>query len=48
MQTLGRVYLEKGLKADAEKTFIEAMELSTVDGIVILAGLPDDFARSRE
>lgn len=48
MQTLGRVYLEKGLKADAEKIFIEAMELSTVDGIVILAGLPDDFARSRE
>jgi len=48
LHTLGRIYLDKGLKADAEKIFIQAMELSTVDGIVILAGLPDDFMRSRE
>ena len=48
LQTLGRIYLEKELKADAEKTFIQAMDLATVDGTVILVGLPDDFMRSRE
>jgi tetratricopeptide (TPR) repeat protein len=48
LHTLGRIYLVKGLNADAEKVFIQAMDLSTVDGFVILAGLPDDFNRSRQ
>ena len=48
LHTLGRVYLAKGLNADAEKVFIQAMDLSTVDGFVILPDLPDDFNRSRE
>ncbi|MDF1512528.1 MAG: tetratricopeptide repeat protein [Anaerolineae bacterium] len=48
LQTLGRIYLVKDLKADAEQVFIQAMELATVDGVVVLAGLPDDFVRSRE
>lgn len=48
LQTLGRIYLAKGLKADAEETFLQAMDLATVDGFVILTGLADDFMHSRE
>ena len=48
LHTLGRIYLVKGLNADAEKVLIQAMDLSTVDGFVILPDLPDDFNRSRE
>jgi hypothetical protein len=40
--------LAKGLNAEAEKVLIQAMDLCTVDGFVILTGLPDDFNRSRE
>jgi tetratricopeptide (TPR) repeat protein len=46
--TLGRVYLEKGLKADAETVLIQSMDLATVDGFVILPRVADDFNRSRE
>ena len=48
LQTLGRIYMAKGLKKDAEESFVQAMELATVDGVVILAGLSDDFMLSRQ
>jgi tetratricopeptide (TPR) repeat protein len=48
LHTLGRIYLAKGLNAEAEKILIQAMDLCTVDGFVILPGLPDDFNRARE
>jgi tetratricopeptide (TPR) repeat protein len=48
LQTLGRIYLAKGLNSDAERVFIQAMDLATVDGYVSIPGLADDFSRSRE
>ncbi len=46
LQTLGRVYLEQGRTADAQRVLEEAAMMATRDGRIALAGLADDLARA--
>ena len=48
LQTLGRVYLQQDRQVDAERVFIEAVDLTSRDGIIHLLGLEEDLAKSKE
>ncbi len=48
LQTLGRVYLQQNRNVDAERVYTEAIYLTSRDGEVLLVGLAEDLAKSRE
>ena len=48
LQTLGRVYLQQNRNVDAERAFIEAIDLTSRDGEVLLVGLAENLAKSKE
>jgi len=48
LQTLGRVYLQQDRDVDAERAFMEAVDLTSRDGETLLVGLAEDLAKARE
>ncbi len=48
LQTLGRVYLQQDRNVDAERAFVEAVDLTSRDGETLLVGLAEDLAKARE
>jgi len=48
LQTLGRVYLQQERPVDAERVLIEAIDLTSRDGVIRLVGLEEDLAKARE
>ena len=48
LQTLGRVLLQQDRNVDAERAFIEAIDFTSRDGEILLAGLAEDLAKSKE
>jgi len=48
LQTLGRVYLQQDRNVDAERAFMEAIDLTSRDGEILLVGLAEDLAKAKE
>jgi tetratricopeptide (TPR) repeat protein len=48
LQTLGRVYLAQDRKADAERVFVQAIDLIAKEGDIRLDGLEEDLRRAQE
>ncbi len=48
LQTLGRVYLQQDRNIDAERAFMEAVDLTSRDGEILLIGLAEDLAEAKE
>jgi len=48
LQTLGRVYLQQDRNVDAERAFVEAIYLTSRDGEILMVGLAEDLAKSKE
>jgi tetratricopeptide (TPR) repeat protein len=48
LQTLGGVYLQQDRNVDAERVFMEAVDLISRDGEILLVGLAEDLAKAKE